>query len=405
MLKKKWKALKNKVNKMKYDFETLVNRRNTGSHKWEGMYEQIPEAGDEIVPLSVADMELKNPPAIIEGLKDYLDNIILGYTGETENYYKSVISWMERRHGFSPKKEWFVMTAGVVPAIKEMVGAFTKDGDSVLMLTPVYYPFYSSVEANGRTVLGSELILEGTEYRIDFEDFAEKAARPETTLCILSSPHNPIGRIWTKEELLKLCEICLENNVFIISDEIHFDLIMPGYEHVSMGTFEEKYLNNCAICTAPSKTFNLAGLQTSNIFIPNEEYRNKITSARGYFSLNIFGYKACELAYDECEEWLDELLLFLDGNRKFVEEYVAEKMPEVKVHRLQGTYLMWLDFRAWGMTKEEQEDFMVHKAEAIFDEGYVFGEGGIGFERINIACPKRVLVNTLERIYKAKKDM
>ena len=390
---------------MKYDFETLVNRRNTGSHKWEGMYEQIPNAGDDIVPLSVADMELKNPPAIIEGLKKYLDNIILGYTGETENYYKSVTSWMERRHGFSPKKEWFVMTAGVVPAIKEMVGAFTKDGDSVLMLTPVYYPFYSSVEANGRTVLGSELILEGTEYRIDFEDFAEKAARPETTLCILSSPHNPIGRIWTKEELLKLCEICLENNVFIISDEIHFDLIMPGFEHVSMGTFEEKYLNNCAICTAPSKTFNLAGLQTSNIFIPNEEYRNKMTAARGYFSLNIFGYKACELAYDECEEWLDELLLFLDENRKFVEEFVAEKMPEVKVHRLQGTYLMWLDFRAWGMNEKELEDFMVHKAEAIFDEGYVFGEGGIGFERINIACPKRVLEATLERIYKAKKEL
>ncbi len=390
---------------MKYDFETLVNRRNTGSHKWEGMYEQIPNAGDDIVPLSVADMELKNPPAIIEGLKKYLDNIILGYTGETENYYKSVTSWMERRHGFSPKKEWFVMTAGVVPAIKEMVGAFTKDGDSVLMLTPVYYPFYSSVEANGRTVLGSELILEGTEYKIDFDDFAEKAARPETTLCILSSPHNPIGRIWTKEELLKLCEICLENNVFIISDEIHFDLIMPGFEHVSMGTFEEKYLNNCAICTAPSKTFNLAGLQTSNIFIPNEEYRNKMTAARGYFSLNIFGYKACELAYDECEEWLDELLLFLDENRKFVEEFVAEKMPEVKVHRLQGTYLMWLDFRAWGMDEKALEDFMIHKANAIFDEGYVFGEGGIGFERINIACPKRVLEATIERIYKAKKEL
>ena len=390
---------------MKYDFETLVNRRNTGSHKWEGMYAQIPDAKDGIVPLSVADMELKNPPEIVEGLKDYLDNIILGYTGETENYYKSVISWMERRHGFSPKKEWFVMTAGVVPAIKEMVGAFTKDGDSVLMLTPVYYPFYSSVEANGRTVLGSELILEGTEYRIDFEDFAEKAARPETTLCILSSPHNPIGRIWTEEELLKLAEICLENNVFIISDEIHFDLIMPGFKHVSMGTFEEKYLNNCAICTAPSKTFNLAGLQTSNIFIPNEEYRNKITSARGYFSLNIFGYKACELAYDKCEEWLDELLLFLDENRKLVEEFCAKNMSEVKVHRLQGTYLMWLDFRAWGMTKEEQEDFMVHKAQAIFDEGYVFGEGGIGFERINIACPKFVLEETLERIYKAKKEL
>lgn len=397
--------MKNKEHGMKYDFETLINRKNTGSHKWEGMYEQLPDAGDEVVPLSVADMELKNPPAITEGLKSYLDNIILGYTGETEHYYESVISWMERRHGFSPKKEWFVMTAGVVPAIKEMVGAFTEEGDSVLMLTPVYYPFYMSVESNGRKVLGSELILEGTKYSIDFDDFAEKAARPETTLCILSSPHNPIGRIWTREELLRMAEICLENNVFIISDEIHFDLIMPGFEHVSMGTFEEKYLSNCAICTAPSKTFNLAGLQTSNIFIPNEDYRNRMTAARGYFSLNIFGYKACELAYDECEEWLDELLLFLDENRKFVEEFVAEKMPEVKVHRLEGTYLMWLDFRAWGMTSEEQEDFMVHKAQAIFDEGYVFGEGGKGFERINIACPKRVLEATLERIYKAKQEI
>ena len=390
---------------MKYDFETLVNRKGTGSSKWGWMYEALPNAGEDVVPLSVADMELKNPPAIIEGLKKYLDNIILGYTGETEHYYESVISWMERRHGFSPKKEWFIMTAGVVPGIKEMVGAFTKPEDSVLMLTPVYYPFYMTVEEQGRKVLGSELILKDNEYSIDFDDFAAKAARPETTLFILCSPHNPIGRVWTKEELLKLAEICYENNVFIISDEIHFDLIMPGFEHVSMGTFEEKYLNNCAICTAPSKTFNLAGLQTSNIFIPNEEYRNKITSARGYFSLNIFGYKACELAYDECEEWLDELLLFLDENRKLVEEFCAKNMPEVKVHRLQGTYLMWLDFRAWGMTKEEQEDFMVHKAQAIFDEGYVFGEGGVGFERINIACPKRILEATLERIYKAKKEL
>ena len=390
---------------MKYDFETLINRRNTGAHKWEGMYEVLPGAGDEIVPLSVADMEFKNPPEVIEGLKEYLDKTVLGYTGETEGYYKSVTSWMERRHGFSPKKEWFVMTAGVVPALKEMVGAFTKEGDSVLMLTPVYYPFYSSVEANGRTVLGSELILEGTKYSIDFDDFVEKAARPETTLCIISSPHNPIGRIWTKEELLKLCEICYENGVFLISDEIHSDLIMPGYEHVSVATFEEKYLNNCAVCTAPSKTFNLAGLQTSNIFIPNEEYRNKLTGARGYFSLNIFGYKACELAYNKCEGWLEELLTVLDGNRKFVEEFVAENMPEVKVHRLEGTYLMWLDFRAWGMEPKEQEDFMIHKANAIFDEGYVFGEGGKGFERINIACPKRVLEATLERIVKAKKEL
>ncbi|MGN0629230.1 MAG: MalY/PatB family protein [Oscillospiraceae bacterium] len=388
---------------MKYDFETVVNRKGTGSDKWDSMYERIPNAGDGIVPLSVADMEFVNAPEIKEGLKEYIDSTVLGYTGPTENYFESVISWMERRHGFSPKKEWFVTTAGVVPALKEMVMRFTEPSDSVLMLTPVYYPFYSSVESNGRKVVGSELILDGTEYRIDFDDFAAKAARPEVTLMILCSPHNPIGRVWTREELLKICEICLENHVFIISDEIHFDLIMPGFEHVSLGTFEEKYINNCAICTAPSKTFNLAGLQTSNIFIPNEEYREKMTAARGYFSLNIFGYKACELAYNRCEEWLDELLLVLDENRKLVEDFFVENLPEVRVHRLQGTYLMWVDFRAWGMSTEEQEKFMLEHAQTALDEGYLFGEGGNGFERINIACPKKTLEAALWRIVNARK--
>ena len=388
---------------MKYDFETVVNRKGTGSDKWDSMYDRIPNAGDGIVPLSVADMEFVNAPEIKEGLKEYIDSTVLGYTGPTENYFESVISWMERRHGFSPKKEWFVTTAGVVPALKEMVMRFTEPSDSVLMLTPVYYPFYSSVESNGRKIVGSELILDGTEYRIDFDDFAAKAARPEVTLMILCSPHNPIGRVWTKEELLKICDICLENHVFIISDEIHFDLIMPGFEHVSLGTFEEKYLNNCAICTAPSKTFNLAGLQTSNIFIPNDEYREKMTAARGYFSLNIFGYKACELAYGKCEKWLDELLLVLDENRKLVENFFAANLPEVRVHRLQGTYLMWVDFRAWGMSTEEQEKFMLERAQTALDEGYLFGEGGSGFERINIACPKKTLEAALWRIVNARK--
>ena len=386
---------------MTYDFKTAPNRRNVGASKWIDMAEKIPEAGKGIVPLSVADMEFENPPEIIEGLKEYLDHAVLGYTEATQSYYDSVISWMQRRHGFTPKKEWFVMTAGVVPAVKEMVANFTKPGDSVLMLTPVYYPFYSCVEANQRTIVGSELILDDSGYSIDFTDFEEKASRPEVTLFILCSPHNPIGRIWTKEELEKLFEICYQNHVFVISDEIHFDLIMPGYTHISAGVLDEKYLDNCAICTAPSKTFNLAGLQTSNIFIPNAEYREKMTAARGYFALNIFGYKACELAYNHCEKWLDELLLALDENRKAVEDYISENMPEVKVQRLEGTYLMWLDFRAWKMTAKELEDFMLHKAFVAFDEGYIFGKGGEGFERMNIACPKYILLDALERIAKA----
>lgn len=331
---------------MKYDFETLVKRNGIGSGKWDSMYEAVPELPDDIVPFSVADMELKNAPEIVDGLKEYLDHTILGYTGATDSYYEAVMNWMERKHSFRPQKEWFVETAGVVPAIKQMVAAFTEPSDAVLITPPVYYPFKMSVEENNRKLVESELVIRDGRYEIDFEDFEKKASQPEVTLFILCSPHNPVGRIWTREELLRICDICLRNHVFIISDEIHFDLIMPGNEHISMGTFGQKYLENCAICTAPSKTFNLAGFQTSNIFIPNKEYREKIAGARGYFSLNILGYKACELAYDRCEEWLAQLLVHLDGNRKLVEDFMAEKLPQIKVYPLQGTYLQWWDCRA-----------------------------------------------------------
>lgn len=383
---------------MKYDFETLVKRNGIGSGKWDSMYEAVPELPDDIVPFSVADMELKNAPEIVDGLKEYLDHTILGYTGATDSYYEAVMNWMERKHSFRPQKEWFVETAGVVPAIKQMVAAFTEPSDAVLITPPVYYPFKMSVEENNRKLVESELVIRDGRYEIDFEDFEKKASQPEVTLFILCSPHNPVGRIWTREELLRICDICLRNHVFIISDEIHFDLIMPGNEHISMGTFGQKYLENCAICTAPSKTFNLAGFQTSNIFIPNKEYREKIAGARGYFSLNILGYKACELAYDRCEEWLAQLLVHLDGNRKLVEDFMAEKLPQIKVYPLQGTYLQWWDCRALGMNKEELEEFMQKKAYLFLDEGYLFGEAGEGFERINLACPRRVLAEALERL-------
>lgn len=389
---------------MKYNFETSMRRIGVGSFKWDSMLQDNPEIGEDVVPLSVADMELFNPPEIIEGLKDYLDHIILGYTGATDAYYDAVTNWMERRHGFRPEKEWFVETAGVVPALNMLVKAYTKPGDAVMITTPVYYPFRGSVESNNRELVENPLILVDDHYEIDFEDFEEKAKRPEVVLYILCSPHNPIGRIWTKEELERISQICLENNVFIISDEIHFDLIMPGYKHVSMATLEEKYLNNCAVCTAPSKTFNLAGFQTSNLFISNKERRDMVESARGYHSLNILGYKACELAYDRCEEWLEQLLVHLDGNRKLVEDFMAEHLPEVKVHRLEGTYLQWLDFRAWGMSKEELEAFMTKKAQWYTDEGYIFGEGGAGFERINLACTRTALEAALKRLLAAVEE-
>jgi putative C-S lyase len=389
---------------MSYDFETVVKRKNVGSFKWDQIEKLNPDIGDDVVPLSVADMEFKNAPEIIEGLKSYLDNSVLGYTGATEAYYDSVIRWMDRKHGFCPKKEWFVETAGVVPGLGQMVPAFTEPEDAVLIMTPVYYPFRMVVEKSGRKLVTSELVINGNTYDIDFDDFEAKAKDPDVKLFILCSPHNPIGRVWTKEELEKIAEICLGNGVFILSDEIHFDLIMPGFEHVSMGTFKEEYLNNCAICTAPSKTFNLAGFQTSNIFIPNKEMREKIESAKGYHSLNILGYKACEIAYNHCEKWLDELLTVIYDNKNYVEDFMEKNLPEIKVYELQGTYLQWLDFNALGMDYNQLGTFMHHKAQLFMDEGYIFGDGGRGFERINLACPKWVIKNSMDRLLQAIKD-
>ncbi len=388
---------------MKYDFETLICRKDTGSAKWEMMYQKNPYADGEIVPFSVADMEFKNAPEIIEGLKEYLDTHIMGYTGATDSYYESVITWMEEHHHFTPKREWFVETAGVVPAIHGMVRAFTEPGDGVIVMTPVYYPFFEAVVHNGRQLVETELKNTDGYYEIDFLDFEEKASREEVKLLILCSPHNPIGRVWTRGELERIAQICVRHHVFVISDEIHSDLILPGYTHTSYGELSDNYLYHCAICTAPSKTFNLAGFQTSNILIPNAVYRNKMTAARGYFSLNILGYQACELAYKRAGEWLKELLIVLEKNKKIVDTFFEEKFPMFRVSPLQGTYLMWIDFRPMGFAPKELERFMQQEAKLYLDEGYLFGRAGEGFERWNIACPTRVLEDALKRLEKALK--
>ena len=385
----------------KYDFETLVNRRNAGSVKWNQMYKANPNLSDRIVPLSAADMELKTAPGIVENLKKYLDDSILGYTSPTDDYYNSVIGWMERRHGFSPRREWFIESPGVVPAIKHMVEALTEPGDSVLIMTPVYYPFRSVPTSLGRKVVESELIARENTYIIDFDDFESKARMDEVKLFILCSPHNPSGRVWSKQELEKLCQICYENDVFIISDEIHFDLIMPGYNHVSLGTFEDRYLNNCAVCTAPSKTFNLAGLQTANIFITNKDVRERVLEVKGHGGVNVLGFKACEFAYNHCEEWLCQAIQVIDGNRKYAEDFISNNIPQVKTFELQATYLLWLDFNVLGMDHNELEMFMQNRAQLFLNQGYAFGKGGYGFERINIACPRWVIEGAMDRLLRA----
>lgn len=389
---------------MKYDFTTLIDRSNQGSFKWNGMKHHYPEVPSGIVPFSVADMELKNPPEVVEGLKKYLDEAILGYTGPTDAYYDAVISWMKRRHNWDIKKEWFVTTTGVVTGFQAAIKSVIEQGDGVIILSPVYYPFSSAIKRFGGEVVSVELINRDGEYFIDFDALKTACENPRNKMLLFCSPHNPVGRVWTKEELKQIGELCLNNDVIIVSDEIHHDLIMPGVTHTVFATLSKELEDHMIICTSPSKTFNLAGMQTSNILIPNETLREKYIEAINEISktsLNALGYKACELAYNESEAWLEELLKLIQHNCDVVCECMRTYFPEVVISPLQGTYLLWLDFRAFGLTKEALEEKMIKEALWFTDEGYLFGEGGIGFERINLACPTWVLEEALLRLRKA----
>ncbi len=389
---------------MKYDFITLIDRSEQGSYKWNGMKRLYPDVPKGIVPFSVADMELKNPPEVVEGLKKYLDEAILGYTGSTEAYLDSVVNWMKRRHNWQIEPEWIVTSPGVVTAFQAAIKSMISPGEGVVILTPVYYPFYSAIKRFSGKTVSVELLNQDGKYLIDFEALEEAFKDENNKLFLFCSPHNPVGRVWTKEELEKLSDLCLKYDMQVISDEIHNDLVLSEAKHTVFATLSEKLAQRMVICTSPSKTFNLAGMQTSNIIIPNETLRNKFYEALNEISdsgLNALGYKACELAYTHSEPWLDELLKLIETNRDLVCECMRSYFPEVVISPLEGTYLLWLDFRAFGLSKEELEEKMVKEALWFTDEGYLFGQGGIGFERINLACPTWVLEEALLRLRKA----
>lgn len=388
---------------MTYDFETLIDRTSLGSSKWFFMRQGVPELPDGVIPFSVADMELKNPPEILEGLRELLqdDNVNLGYSIPTMGYVQAVLGWMKRVHHWDAQFPWMVLSPGVIPALYESVKCYTQPGEGVIIFSPVYYPFRDAITISGRTVVDIPLVDNQRHYEIDWAAFETAAKQPENKLLIFCSPHNPVGRVWTREELVRLADICNQNHVLVISDEIHDDLLMPGYEHVVYATLSEETAQNCVICTAPSKTFNLAGLQVANIFIPSEELRKRFQKGMNdnYLrTLTLPGFKACELAYTRCDEWLCQLLAHIDRNRQFVEDYMAANIPEIDVRPMEGTYLQWWDCRALGMDAGELEQLMKHKAFLILDEGYVFGDAGKGFERINLACPTAELEKALPRL-------
>ncbi|MFQ6793886.1 MAG: MalY/PatB family protein [Thomasclavelia sp.] len=388
---------------MKYDFETLIDRTLKGSAKWQGMKEINPDVPDGIVPLSVADCDLKLAPEIQAGLIEFMQNDpVLGYSAPTDEYYQSVINWMMNKFNYPIEKEWIVLSNGVVPALGDGVGAFTKGDEGVIIFTPVYYPFYKAIENNGRKIVKCPLINNDGHYEIDFAIFEKLAKDSKNTLLILCSPHNPISRVWSKEELEKVAKICLENNIIILSDEIHEDLIMPGYKHTPVATLSEEIADITVTCTAPSKSFNIAGLQGSNIIIKNPELREKFVlqqSKKGFHTLNTISFEATRLAYSKGAAWLDAFKELIYQNYQMLTAFIQEKLPKVKVTPLEGTYLVWLDFRAYNLDYKELEKKMIH-ANIYLDEGYVFGDEGKGFERVNIATPSKVLQEALNRIYK-----
>ena len=384
-----------------YDFETLRQRRDGSAEKWNAMI-RAGNTDPDMIPFSVADMEFLAAPEILDTLREKVEFGVFGYTAPDDSYREAVCRWMERRHRWQIQPEWQIQTSGVVAAIGAAIRAFTQPGDGILIQPPVYPPFRRMIVKNGRTLLENPLKWENGRYVMDFDDLEEKAKKAK--LLLLCSPHNPVGRVWTKEELKKVAEICNRHNILVFSDEIHFDFVYPGHVHTVYATLSEACRENCIVGTAASKSFNLAGLSTSNIIIPNEGLRKQF--ARQVYleagRLNqYFGMAATKAAYEKGAGWLDALLVYLKENESFCRKFLAEHFPEVIVSPLEGTYLLWADFRSFSLDAKSLEQFMTQEAKLFLDEGWIFGAEGEGFERINLACPRRYLQKALERLYQA----
>lgn len=389
---------------MKYDFDTVHERRGTNCVKYENDRTVCDSA---LFPMWVADMDFQVLPEIREALKNRAEHGIFGYGHVSDAYRQAVAGWMQRRHHFEVKPEWIVVTAGVVTAIGQAVLTFTQPDDAILVLKPVYYPFDRQVLDNGRRLVVSELQLQDGHYEIDFEDLEKQLRDNDVKMIILSNPHNPVGRVFTRDELQKIGDLAKKYGVLVISDEIHMDFVYPGHEHVAFTEVDPSFKDFTIVATAASKTFNLAALATSNIIIPSDELREAYAAtikAHGSGASNIFGWDATQAAYTYGDAWVDELLEYLQGNIAYMKEYLAENIPEAKMIEPEGLYLVWVDFRGLGMDEKELEDFMLHKAHLYLDEGYIFGQGGEGFERFNLALPRCELKRALEQLGNAVKD-
>lgn len=388
----------------RYNFDEVIERRNTGSLKWDALKERF--GTEDLLPLWVADMDFRAPEPIIEALTERAKHGIYGYSTFLPPYFDSVINWYSRRYGWNLKREWIVNTPGVVPAINFTVQGFTSPGDRVIIQPPVYYPFFEAIESNGREVLHNPLKYVNGRYEMDFEDLEKKASDPRAKLMILCSPQNPVGRVWSKEELTRVGEICRANDVLVFADEIHSDLTYPGVEFTNFASISDELADISITGTSATKTFNLAGIKLSNIIIPNPEVRatfEKSVATMGRFMPNSFATTAIQTAYDRCEDWLIQLMDYLKENLEFMKGHLRENLPRVKVIEPEGTYLCWLDFRDIERDPKKLETLMQKDARVALDEGYIFSVGGDGFERINLASPRSMLKQALDQITEAVK--
>ncbi|MDO4567827.1 MAG: MalY/PatB family protein [Clostridia bacterium] len=387
------------------NFDNRVDRTGTGAAKWDFAPKHITSAGH--VPLTIADMEFRTAPAIIRAVERGASHGVFGYTYPDDEYFNALKGFMKRHHDWDVEREWLHTTAGVVQALRICVAAYTSAGDSAIIQPPVYPPFRSAVLDAGRNLLENPLINNDGHYEIDFDDLERKCADPTAKLLILCSPHNPVGRVWTRRELAAMNEIALRHGVTILSDEIHGELILPGYKHTTLATIEEAK-ENCVICTAMSKTFNLAGMACSNIFIPNEALRTRFADAAktmGSFGVPALSRYAAIAAFTESDDWLRDLLEYINGNFEYLYDFISARLPMLKCTRCEGTYLAWVDMRALGLDDAALEDMNINKALLALDEGYIFGANGSGFERINLAIPRSELKAALERLESAIKSL
>lgn len=384
---------------MAYNFDLAHDRRGTDCNKYDaGM---SLKGRDDLLPLWVADMDFKLPDDIVADLHTVVDRGIFGYGFASDAYFEAVRSWFAQRHHWNVESTWIAQTPGVVYAIGTALQAFTDPGDAVLIQQPVYYPFERLIKANDRTLVNSELLYHQGRYLIDFDDFEAQAARDDVKAFILSNPHNPVGRVWTSEELVRMGRICAAHDVIVIADEIHADFTYPGFVHRPFPTLDPSFAANCIVCTAPSKTFNLAGLQLANIVIPDETLRRryrKILDRVGYKESNIVALEACRSAYTRGAPWLDELKEYLIGNLAFLRAFLQERIPRIKLVEPEGTYLAWLDCTDLGRDEGALEHLIVDEAHLWLDSGTLFGTCCGQFERINLACPRSLLAQALEQL-------